>query len=74
MKQNKTVGICEKCWNERNDFEPFRIKEREVEVCFHCRQLTQSGIYVREDVEVFSDEVQQHDFTILCDGSKNAEL
>jgi len=49
-----THSICNDCWKEK---EPNRIPHRLIEagvsnrneVCCFCGNLTQSGIYVRED-------------------------
>jgi len=44
-----TQAICNNCWSEWYEYEPFRTREPEVEICCYCGQETLSGIYVRID-------------------------
>lgn len=40
--------MCEPCWRARSDQpQPYRLKNRELEVCCFCGQTTRSGIYWR---------------------------
>ena len=47
-----TQPMCDACWRKRNgERNPSRltIDTRMLEICSFCGQVTESGIYVRED-------------------------
>ena len=41
-------SVCDGCWEARNgDRVPYRLVERDTEVCCYCGRNNRSGIYVR---------------------------
>lgn len=47
----QTVPVCDQCWEELNGFRlPHRLRDPERETCFKCHEVTNSGIFSRENV------------------------
>lgn len=51
------MPICDVCWLvEVGGIEPVRLAEPPHDICYRCKQVTRSGIYVRRMIEPPTDE------------------